>query len=179
MIAMLAGLSLLLIQASSPIGPPKLPFVDKGACPFECCQYGRWTAERRAVAFKSQSTQSGQAFAVERGQTITAVTGEVITRRAGIVRVIKPTTLDGERVPAGAVLYLLHSGGEGSALYWYNGRTHWAELYAETVHRGSAAFPWDVLSLPSTQWWVKIRNERGATGWLLNPQVFDGMDRCG
>jgi hypothetical protein len=176
---MLAALVLLLVQAVSPAGPPKLPFVDRGACPFECCQYARWTAERGTAAFKSQSTKSGQAFAIESGKTITAMTGEVITRRAGIVRVLKPTTFAGEEVPAGAVLYVLHSGGEGTALYWFNGRTHWAELFADSVHKATDGFPWDVLSVPSTEWWVKVRNERGVTGWVLNPRGFKGMDGCG
>ena len=179
MITTLAVFAWLLVQAASPVGPPKLPFVDKGACPFECCKYGQWTAGGRAVAYKSQSTGSGQVFALAPGQRVTAITGEVITHRAGTVRMNRSTTLRGVRVPAGAVLYVLHSGGEGSFLYWFNGKTHWAELYAETVHPGSDAYPWDVLSLPSTQWWVRIKNERGVMGWLLNPNDFDGMDRCG
>jgi hypothetical protein len=82
-------------------------------------------------------------------------------------------------VPAGAVLYLLHEEGEGYCLYWYNGATHSQDLYAETVHKGNDDFPWDVISLPRTEWWVNVKNHNGRTGWVLNPRDFRGMDALG
>jgi hypothetical protein len=82
-------------------------------------------------------------------------------------------------VPAGAVLYLLHEEGEGYCLYWYNGSTHHQDLYAETVHKGNDDFPWDVISVPKTEWWVSVRNHDGRSGWVLNPRYFRGMDAFG
>src|SRR4051812_30556457 len=40
--------------AASPDTPkePPMPFVDSGACPFEGCQYGNWTARTEIVALK-------------------------------------------------------------------------------------------------------------------------------
>ncbi|HEV2245268.1 MAG TPA: hypothetical protein VGW37_01330 [Terriglobia bacterium] len=160
-------------------GAPKLPFTDPGACPFECCQYGEWTATSSQRVFKSTSRDSGLAFTIRPGEKVHALTGLVITRKAGIVIVRKQTTFGDITVPAGGKLLVLHRSGEGEALFWYKGATHSAELDADDVHKGSAQYPWDVLSLPQTEWWVKVRNQRGATGWLLDPQGFRGMDACG
>ncbi len=91
---------------------------------------------------------------------------------------LKAQVFDGVEVPAGAVLYLLHEDGEGSCLYWYNGTIHHGELYAETIHKGTKDYPWDVESEPRTEWWVKIKNHDGRTGWILNPN-FQGMDALG
>lgn len=160
-------------------GAPKLPFTDPGACPFECCQYGEWTASTSQRAYKSSSKDSGLAFTIRPDEKIAAFTGVVITRKAGIVIVRKQTTFGDIILPPGAKLFVLHRQGEGEALFWYKGATHSAELDADEVRKGSAAYPWDVLSLPKTEWWVKVRNARGATGWLLDPQGFQAMDACG
>lgn len=83
-------------------------------------------------------------------------------------------------MPAGALLYLLHSEGEGSDSFWYNGGVYSAELYADSVSKGNKDFPWDVLSLPEWDWWAKVRNSEGLIGWVFNPaNKFDGMDACG
>ena len=177
-----AFLSILVALALGPAqnaGAPKLPFTDPGACPFECCQYGEWTASLSQRAYKSSSKESGLAFTVRPGEKAQALTGVVVTRKAGIVIVRKETKFYKVTLPAGAKLFVLHSEGEGDYLFWYKGATHSAELYVESVHEGNVQYPWDVLSLPQTEWWVKVRNQRGATGWILNPREFRGMDGCG
>lgn len=160
-------------------GAPKLPFTDHGACPFECCQYGEWTATSSQRAFKSTSRDSGLAFTIRPGEKVAALTGLVITRKSGLVIIRKQTSFEDITVPAGAKLFLLHRVGEGVDLFWYKGATHSAELYVDQVRKANDQYPWDVISVPKTEWWVKVRNRRGATGWLLNPQSFRGMDACG
>jgi hypothetical protein len=161
-------------------GAPKLPFTDPGACPFECCNnYGKWTASLSQRAYKSSSKESGLAFTVRPGETVYALTGLIITRNAGIVIVREQTRFYDVTVPAGAKLYALHLSGEGGALFWYKGGAHRGELYASSVHEGNDANPWDVLSLPQTEWWVRVRNQNGYAGWILNPRGFRGMDSCG
>jgi hypothetical protein len=177
-----AYLSFLVALAFGPwqnAGAPKLPFIDPGVCPFECCQFGEWTARSSYRAHASSSAGASVAFAVHPGEKIQALTGIVITRKAGIVIVRKQTRFYDITVPADAKLYVLHPSGEGVALFWYNGATHSGELEAETVHKGNANRPWDVLSVPETEWWVKVKNQHGAIGWLLNPRGFRGMDACG
>jgi hypothetical protein len=159
---------------------PTLPFSDVGACPFECCRYGPWTARVRQRAYKARTAAAGVAFMVRPGEQVDALTGMVITRKAGLVIVRKQTTFDDNfTVPAGAKLFVLHGFGEGDYLFWYNGSTHRGGLYAETVGKGNARYPFDVLSVPQVEWWVKVQTSRGATGWILDPQDFHGMDACG
>ena len=158
---------------------PKLPFPDPGACPFECCHYGEWTARSVQRARVTSRAGADTAFAVRPGEKVQAVTGVVITRRAGIVIVRKQRIFDNIVVPTGARLFVLHMQGEGYFLFWYKGATHSDALYAETVHKGTVSFPWDVLSVPQTEWWVKVKNRHGVAGWILNPRDFRGMDACG
>lgn len=160
-------------------GGPKLPFTDPGACPFECCQYGAWTASSSQRAYRSSNRDSGLAFTVQPGEKVDALTGLVITRKAGVVIVRKETSFGDITVPPGETLFVLHRSGEGEALFWYKGATHSSELDADEVRKGNATYPWDVISLPKTEWWVKVKNSRGATGWLLDPHGFRGMDACG
>jgi hypothetical protein len=177
-----AYLSIILALALGPgqkAEGPTLPFTDPGACPFECCQYGEWTATASQRAYKSSSRESGLVFTIRPGEKIAALTGLVITRKAGIVIVRKQTNFGDITVPAGAKLFALHREGEGAYVFWYKGATHSGELYAESVHKGNATYPWDVVSVPQTEWWVKIKNQGGVTGWLLNPREFRGMDACG
>jgi hypothetical protein len=62
---------------------------------------------------------------------------------------------------------------------WIQGKARWAALYAESVHKGTADYPWDVLSVPETEWRVNVKNSSGEAGWILNPSDFKGMDSCG
>ncbi len=170
---------------------PRLPFTDDGACPFEGCKYGEWTAGARVVARRDANTSSPVIFKIQPGEKISALTGKVITRQFGIIKMIKPVVFDEVdthtvpyishkvEVPRGAVLYLLHEEGEGYCLYWYKGSAHHQELYAESVHKGTDDYPWDVVSLPKTEWWVNVKNRNGRTGWILNPRYFRGMDTFG
>jgi hypothetical protein len=158
---------------------PKLPFIDRDVCPFECCQYGKWTAGVSQRAYKSSNKESGLAFTIRPSETVYALTGLIITRKAGLVIVRKQTRFYDVTVPAGAKLYVLHLEGEGVALFWYKGASHRGELYASSVHKGNEAYPWDVLSVPETEWWARVRNRHGYAGWILNPRGFRGMDACG
>jgi hypothetical protein len=147
-----------------------MPFTDEGACPFEGCQYAEWIARVSTVARREASISSPVVFAIKSGEKVMALKGEVITRKPGIVRVLKHTVFEGGfEAPTGAVLYVLHAWGEGWFVFWYDGAIHKDGLYAEGVHKGNADFPWDVVSLPKTEWWANVENSDGKTGWILNP----------
>ena len=196
-LAVISAISLLMCWpgSSRPQGhlgeQPRLPFTDEGACPFEGCHYAAWTAKTAVVARRDANTSSPVIFAIKPGQKIMALNGKVITLQFGIIKMLKPVVFEEVEtrkvpyashkitIPSGAVLYLLHTEGEGYCLYWYNGTMHHQDLYAETVHKGDADFPWDVISLPKTEWWVNVENHSGQTGWILNPFDFRGIDALG
>src|SRR4051812_37933621 len=84
------------IATAQDIKPP-IPYLDRGACPFECCTYRRWTVEANTVIYKQRSETSGVAFEVKKGQHVTGVTGIVVTLNPGKVVVKKAQILDRDR----------------------------------------------------------------------------------
>ena len=158
---------------------PRTPFRDSGACPFECCHYGDWVAQSSVVARKTEDSKSPQVFLINKGDRVKAITGVVITKKPGTVRNIQDTKLGEFTVPKGTLIYTLHNGGEGSTLFWFRGRARWYELYADSIHAGTPEYPWEVLSLAETEWWVSVRTSTGRVGWILNPTNFKGIDSCG
>jgi hypothetical protein len=115
---------------------------------------------------------------VVKGEKVRGLTGVVITRKPGLVKAVKDLSLDEEnpvRIRAGEVIYVLHSLGEGYWLFWFKGRTHSGELAAEKVGVGEGL---QVLSVPKSVWWVKVKNSRGEVGWTNQPDHFDHIDAC-
>lgn len=64
----------------------ELPYLDAGACPFECCTYRQWIANKDTVLSKNMSDNSPVAFRIKKGGKVTGLTGVVITTKAGQVR---------------------------------------------------------------------------------------------
>lgn len=157
--------------ASAQSGGPRMPFVDKGACPFECCSYREWTVEKPTVVRTAMRDGSPIAFRLKNGEKVSGVTGTVITTRAGIVRVLKNTTLDNVKLRRGDNLYLLTYLGEGFSKIWYKGRIFQGDPYDQTLYKQ--------IRLPIDVWWVKVKNRRGQTGWSRQPDNFGNKDRCG
>jgi hypothetical protein len=190
MVRVKAGLALLLCvaataRAATPAAAPVLPYLDWGACPFECCTYREWTAAHAVDAFATRDVHGTRRFELAAGERVQALTGVVVTTRAGVAEVIAPVQLgyraDGtgpalSLVP-GERLYLLHDQGEGSVLFWYHGQT-----YAEMIPAPGANAPLTVRvrSQATSEWWVQVRNAAGQTGWVLTrPDSFRQWDRCG
>lgn len=152
----------------------KLPYIDAGACPFECCTYRQWVANRDTVLLKNMSNNSPIAFRVRKGEKVTGMTGVVITTKAGVVKVLKNTTIDEEgkvRVNTGDILYLLTYLGEGYYRTWYKGRIEVGSYYENPNVKQ--------ISEPEAIWWVKIKNRKGQIGWTKLPENFDNKDGCG
>jgi hypothetical protein len=162
-----------------------LPFLDWGACPFECCTYRAWGVTKDTVVWKERRRSSPEAFRLKPGDRVVALTGVVVTTKAGRMKILKDTTLDETRpvrLHAGDVIYTLRYMGEGYDRFWFDGALHSDQISANTVDSGSPA-PDAVLwveALPETVWWVKVRNGTGLVGWTLVDENFDGadMDAC-
>lgn len=155
-------------------GGPRLPYSDAGACPFECCTYRNWTANKDTTIYSQMRDGSARAFIARKGETVRGVTGVVITTRAGIATVTANTTIgprNNIRVRKGETLYLLTYQGEGFFKVWYKGRVITDVEIDDTKIKATRQ--------PESTWWVKIRNKRGQVGWSRLPDNFDNKDQCG
>ena len=164
---------LIAVTARAHAGPPRaFPRLDHGACPGECCQYGRWTAGRLTVARVQPDRRSAEAFRVAPGEVVEAITGIVITLRPGRARAIAPVEIDGVPIPAGTEVVVLSHAGEGVYKIWFAGRMLMATLLP------ADAAQLTLLIEPRIVWWVQIRNRDGRTGWIDQADRFDGADAC-
>lgn len=174
------------LTSAQDIKPP-LPYLDRGACPFECCTYRRWTVEADTIIYKQRSEASGVAFRVRKGEHVTGVTGIVITTRPGKVIVKKATTIGDApkaRVSPGDVLYVLHYQGEGFFKIWFRGKTYDEALPGppDLVSKAAPAREdanFRVVSGSDSVWWVQVKNARGQVGWTKQNDHFGNMDACG
>jgi hypothetical protein len=151
---------------------PLIPYADHGACPFECCTYRRWVANKETILRKDRRDDSPVAFKVRKGERVTAVTGVVITTEPGQARLLKPIAIADKRARIGDVVYLLTDLGEGFCKVWYKGKMTEAEVYTD-----EATFR--IVSEPKSVWWVKIKNSKGQIGWSRQAENFDNKDACG
>lgn len=150
---------------------PPMPFLDKGACPFECCTYRDWTVDRATTIRSAMSDGSSIAFRLRKGERVKGMTGVVITSQPGQVRVLKQTKIGRFNAKPGDILYLLTYQGEGFHKVWFRGRTSSEETYDTALFRP--------ISEPKAVWWVKVRNSRGKIGWSREPENFGNKDQCG
>jgi len=148
--------------------------VDKQACPFECCRFGKWTARSAVVLYKAPNA-SALGRKTRKGEVVTALTGEAHSKplQAKVTRTWKSDEDQGIHV--GDTVYILHGIGEGAVALWQSGQIKKSsidfayELFDKTIH-----------GFPGFVWWVKVRLQDGTEAWIKNPgMAFDGMDGCG
>lgn len=148
--------------------PPQL-YISKGACPFECCTYQTWTANRPIAVMNHPR---GRVVAqVRKGEKVQAITGEVETHPLRFEVKQRGLNFDKvtEPVPVGSTIYLLHPVGEGFWLVWFNGKV----IQMDPEYVGPS---------PQYQWWAKVKIKAGRIGWVrmnANDLSFDHVDRCG
>jgi hypothetical protein len=147
--------------------PPKV-FVDKGACPFECCTYRQWNVTAETPLFDKVSGTTEIAKA-KRGETVQGLTGEVHTVPSKVKIKIdphgEPSTTE---VKDGDTVYVLTYSGEGFWKVWKDGRV------VDGVFQS-----WDKKENPKSTWWVQIKLKNGKTGWTKETAHFGNMDACG
>jgi hypothetical protein len=160
---------------------PPLPFYDMGACPFECCTYGKWTASKDTELRKDHDDLSSPVTVVKGGEDVQGITGVVITTKTGKVKIISETILSVEnsseqiRLLPGDVIYYLRYVGEGYDKFWFKG----IFLVEQTsiMHIGKSE-SLEVLNLPEWVWWAKIRRQNGKVGWTREMKNFTHVDAC-
>jgi hypothetical protein len=163
---------------------PKLPYVKKGACPFEGCMYGKWTLMEPAKLCEHQGLDSRVLADLKIGQTVEALTGEIHTTRYGEISVNKSRMLDTDKekliLKPGDVLYDLEYLGEGFHRVWYKGKLY--EIALGSDHLQDSDIPYGrIIAERRTNWWVNVRIKgpgKGLNGWIVDPKA-KGMDRFG
>jgi hypothetical protein len=177
---------------------PPLPYRDDGACPGECCVYRDWFAEKRIRVHRDMRDNSPVVFTVRKGERVDALTGTVVTVKAGIARVTAATALiayaDREFQPPpssqdkyvtatkGEVLHLLTPLGEGFYTAWFHGVLLGqvkADFLPRFLDSGDELQQGDVEQDPEIVWWAKVRNRRGQIGWTRDTDSFGNQDSCG
>jgi hypothetical protein len=157
--------------------PPKLPKVDRGSCPFEGCQFGKWTARKAVIVYSSWRSTRRRIAELRQGEEIIALTGVNLVFQPGKGSFTRDVPLFGAR--KGDTLYTYQDCGEGAVDIWVRGRFikcsdpnfSWKPGYGcQTDCNGR------YLELGKSEWWAKIRLKSGRAGWVLVTDNFDGTD---
>jgi hypothetical protein len=142
--------------------PPNV-YIDKGACPFECCTYREWVAHTDVTLLDSPNGKK-VVGRIKRGEKVLALTGEV---HSVPLRVIAQQDYHDAGVKAGDTIYILHYEGEGYFKVWHDGNVVDFEGFS-----GEAA-------QPKSTWWVQLKTHSGAIGWTVEHGNFGNKDACG
>lgn len=177
---------LLLTHSALPVkaqNSPSLPYVNEGVCPFECCQYGKWTATKEITVFSRPDQKSAELFTINKDEEFVAETGYVLTVSTGKWAMLDTLKLDrlykgkNKIVYPGDTLYVLHYLGEGYYKVWYKGDEYEGPEDFWNPYSGRKVS--EQIDLERTEWWVKTKNKAGLEGWFLKEGNVWGLDACG
>ncbi len=174
-------MALSLSAFSSQTNSPPKKYIDKGACPFECCVYRDWTVEADTNLFNEPDGKV-TVGEIKKGAKIKAITGEVHTvpQRLEVV-------FNHGQYKTGDVLYVLTYLGEGHNRIWFNGKMSEEDLWF--LHNDGIKY--DGCKNPSNNcwgrlignkdsiWWIQIQMKDGKRGWTKESNHFGNMDACG
>jgi hypothetical protein len=146
-----------------------IPYEDPGACPFECCTYREWTVEEDTVIRQHRTQDSPVAFEVKKGEIMTAMTGVVITTKAGLAKATHTVKVGDKMIKTGGSVQLLTEKGEGIFKGWYRGKIVEVDVLED----------FEMVQHPEYIWWVKLKSEKGQIGWSNQPEHFGNKDACG
>jgi len=164
---------------------PPAPFIDRGACPFECCQYGPWVSTGEVVLHESPDTTSPVVARLAEGDSVIAEDGEVWSVPTPFVfKAAVRGRESGLPYAPGDTVWAVSYVGEGRFDVWKSGTVYVEDLNfspyvgtegtrCETCSHGSL-----VREFQST-WWVRIRTGDERVGWSERPERFSGKDACG
>lgn len=176
-----AVLMVLLPSVAPTADLPPAEYIDKGACPFECCVYRDWTVESDTVAYAVPDKSAKVIGLLKAGAIVQAITGEVHSIPTRFV-VNRPHAA----YKPGDVLWVYTYLGEGHFKVWRDGAMQEEDL-GFSPYGGSAGARcenkeqcWGQLEKELTfTWWVKVRTKEGREGWSNRPEHFGNKDACG
>lgn len=186
------ALAIIIPLAAYAQNSPPLPYEDAGACPFECCTYREWIANKTTPIHRTRNNSSPVVFTVNSRERVRGVTGVVITTKAGEIKITRSIAIQDYtgsqgtntartiQARSGDIIYLLTPLGEGAYKAWFKGKLIVINALdvMEANQRGSAGAGARIPAVTNT-WWVQIRNTQGQSGWTDRPGNFDNKDACG
>ncbi|OZC04051.1 hypothetical protein [Rubricoccus marinus] len=142
-----------------------------GACPFEGCMYGTWTASGETAVYTAAGDTTSRAFTVPAGTEIEADRGFALVTRLGQILVERDAVIylasGGEQpVAAGDTLLVLDPEGEGSSRVWANGVLGFSGVDVDMNGPGGEGPALRTLRPAEYQWWAHVRLADGREGWL-------------
>ncbi len=160
------------------MGQPALPYVDSGACPFEKCLYGRWSARETITVYDTWKPERREIAKLSVGEKVTGITGVLITDTPGIVRMDR----DLGDLKRGDRILTYANRGEGYSAVWFKGQFHhdfdltFAKLPDGTGCGGEHCAA-TVLDAGKKRWWAQVKLQSGATGWVdMDHGLLGGFD---
>ncbi len=148
-------------------------YIDKGACPFECCTYRNWPTEKTTRLHAEPRADSAVIGVAEKGTIVEAETGEVHSRPGKLI-----VRRDVRGFKKGEVLWVYTYLGEGAFKVWHEGKFIEAEIDFDYRHPTSRDWGYFGIS-PRSVWWVKLKTSHGVEGWTNRPENFSNKDACG
>lgn len=159
---------------------PEGTLARSGACPFECCLYGEWTAESRITLRASPEQEAPTVGELEPTTVFAADSGFVGVTGIALVAVSEPVNpMPDRELTPGDTLLLLDYVGEGFYNAWLDGEeVQVADFWSSATDRPRG----EVIGDHQTEWWVHATAPDGASGWFRAdaPGVELGnVDACG
>lgn len=155
-------------------------YVDRGACPFECCRYRTWKVEKDANIYdKPRGTRIiGK---IKKGDLVEGLTGEVESRPILVTVTVDHVDNNGNSFIKGDKFYLLTYRGEGFFKAWFDGKLF--DMDAVGIKDAFEYYSSDPFWAVTSQryehvWWKKIKTRQGTIGWTKE-EVFSNQDACG
>jgi len=134
-------------------------YVLHGACPFECCRYGKSTMIRGGTLRASPSYYSDSVGRVADGARVQTDSGMVIMHPTGLAVIVAETPAIGENFSGprvGDTLEILNSAGEGKH------RVRWHGLEGDMATGGL-----QILREPAQSWWLYMTDSASQrSGWM-------------
>lgn len=149
--------------------------MDENACPFEGCQFGKWTVRKSVRVYSDWKADRKPLRQIEPGEVVEALTGIHVTFQPAEIRVTAPIPEYG--LKPGATVFAYMNLGEGFFNAWFDG--FWVEDFDGSgvsglgCNRNCNA---RLIKEGHSEWWVKIKTKDGAVGWTDQAENFDGTD---
>jgi murein DD-endopeptidase MepM/ murein hydrolase activator NlpD len=158
------------MRRTSSLPSLQTPYIVNGACPFEGCTYGMWTASKTTHVVERPGSKKILWDIVE-GERVAAITGELH------VQPVKGEVIgETDQASIGQPVFLLDYLGEGASNIWARGVIvpNW-KLISDCKPAPScqSAIQFPVERAPA-EWWVKVVRRNQQFGWARVDDNFFG-----